>query len=695
MGSSGSDDVLFVKIQAATARAEWSTALALLDRLDEDAVAAEALELRAQAAYGNGDLDGALTAWSDLHDRLVNDGEPVGAARAAAMAAMFLLIDSGMMAPVRGWIRRAERLLDGQGEVPPLALIPTVLAYERFMSGDIEGAERHARRAIDLGTRLEVPAAVVIARTALARTRILRGAVDEGLAQLEELAIVLASGEVDPLTTGMMMCELVCAAQGLALHDRASEWTALMDHWRHGAAFGGIHGRCRVHKAELLRLSGPCTAAEEEALGACDDLRPWMRREFGWPLAELGNIRLRKGDLEGAEEAFLAAHQHAWSPQPGLALLRLAQGNLDAARSEIADAIEHPIDMPSKERPPMGELRLAPLLDAQSEIAFAASDRSTVDDAARVLREIADRYHSRALGACAALAEARSALLAGNTSSAITDCTTAIVVWADIGAPYEMAMARLVLADAYERAGNADRARTERTAAGSAFRSYGARRMGDVADLLATDPVAATPEATLVTPEHPGTFRRDGDLRHVALGTSSAVVRDLKGFRYVERLLADPGREFHVLDLVAVEQGTLPTRSVAVGPVEIEGLAGGGLEILDAAAKAAYRRRLAEVDDDIDDAAAMNDPARRALAESERAFLLSELATAVGLGGRMRSVGSDSERARTAVTRSIRYSLDQLAQSSPALAAQLKHGVQTGTYCRYVPDPHSPITWTT
>ncbi len=695
MGSSESDDVLFEKIHAAMARAEWPTALSLLDQLGEGAASAAALELRAQAAYGNGDIDGALTAWSDLHDLLVSDGEPVGAARAAAMAAMFLLIDSGMMAPVRGWIRRAERLLDGQGEAPPLALIPTVLAYERFMSGDIEGAERHARRAIDLGTRLEVPAAVVIGRTALARTSILRGAVDEGLAQLEELAIVLASGEVDALTTGMMMCELVCAAQGLALHDRASEWTALMDHWRHGAAFGGIHGRCRVHKAELLRLTGPCAAAEEEALGACDDLRPWLRREFGWPLAELGNIRLRKGDFEGAEEAFLAAHQHAWSPQPGLALLRLAQGNLDAARWEIADAIEHPIDMPSKERPPMGELRLAPLLDAQSEIAFAASDRPTVDAAASGLREIADRYQSRALGASAALAEARSALLAGNTSSAITDCTTAIVVWADIGAPYEMAMARLVLADAYERAGNTDRARTERTAAASAFRSYGARRMGDVADVLAAEPVAATPDAALMTPDHAGTFRRDGDLRHVAFGTSSGVVRDLKGYRYVERLLADPGREFHVLDLVAVEQGTLPTRSVAVGPVEVEGLAGGGLELLDAAAKAAYRRRLAEVDDDIDDAARMNDPVRQALAESERAFLLSELASAVGLGGRMRSVGSDSERARTAVTRSIRYSLDQLAQSHPALTAQLKHGVQTGTYCRYVPDPRSPITWST
>ena len=111
-----------------------------------------------------------------------------------------------------------------------------------------------------------------------------------------------------------------------------------------------------------------------------------MRREFGWPLAELGNIRLRRGDLAGAEEAFLAAHSHAWSPQPGLALLRLAQGDTAGAAALIADAIAHPIDIPSKERPPFGDLRLAPLLDAQTEIAFAASDIDTAERAGCALR---------------------------------------------------------------------------------------------------------------------------------------------------------------------------------------------------------------------------------------------------------------------------------------------------------------------
>ena len=129
----------------------------------------------------------------------------------------------------------------------------------------------------------------------------------------------MLAGQVDPLTTGMMLCEVICAAQALSMPELAREWTDLMEHWRGGAAFGGIHGRCRVHRAELLRITGPCDAAEAEALTACAELRPWMRREYGWPLVELGMIRLRKGDLAGAEDAFVVAERIAWSAARHLA----------------------------------------------------------------------------------------------------------------------------------------------------------------------------------------------------------------------------------------------------------------------------------------------------------------------------------------------------------------------------------------
>ena len=228
------------------------------------------------------------------------------------------------------------------------------------------------------------------------------------------------SGDVDPLTTGMMLCEIVCAAQGLALYDMAAEWTDAMDRWGQGAAFGGLHGRCRVHRAEILRVSGPCDVAEDEALSACDDLRPWMRREFGWPLAELGNIRLRKGDLEGAEEAFVAAHEHVWCPHPGLALVHLARGQNDEAMALIDEAIAHPFQTPSKERPPFMELTLAPLYEAQSEIAAATGDVAVCRRAVVAMRSIAETYSSPWLQASTKLAGARTALLDGDLESAIT-----------------------------------------------------------------------------------------------------------------------------------------------------------------------------------------------------------------------------------------------------------------------------------
>lgn len=681
-------------VARALERANWSEALALLDGIGDAADTPELLELRAQAAYGNGDFEASVAAWERHHALRREQGDDVGAARAAAMVAVFLLIDTGMMAPVRGWTRRAERLLDGAGETPVHPLIAAVRAYERFMCGEMVDARRLSTVAIESGRRLDNPAAVVLARTAAARITILEGDVESGLAQLEEVGALLMSGEVDPLTTGMMLCEIVCAAQGLLLHDVAAEWTDAMDRWSHGAAFGGLHGRCRVHRAEILRVTGPSDAAELEALGACDDLRPWMRREFGWPLAELGTIRLRRGDLDGAEEAFVAAHEHVWCPHPGLALVRLAQGDTAGAMALITDAIDHPFRAPSKERPPFGELSLAPLLEAQVEIAAACGDLDVARRATAALHDIAATYGSPWLLASARLAEARVALLDGDLDAAIDASVSAVAGWADIGAPYETAVARMTLAEAQNRAGRAEIARMERSAAAEAFDRYGATRQAAHARVLLADAAGEPAESPGITPAGSATFRLDGDSRVITFAGQSTVLRDLKGFRYLARMLADPGREFHVLDLVAVEQGTLPTGDAAVvGVADLELSGPIDVPALDDAARDAYRRRLADVDEDIEDARRCNDPARAELAERDREFLIAELSRAVGLGGRLRAVGSDAERARTAVARTLKYSITRIGEAIPALAEHLDNGLRTGIYCSYRPDPLARVDW--
>jgi tetratricopeptide (TPR) repeat protein len=477
------------------------------------------------------------------------------------------------------------------------------------------------------------------------------------------------------------------------MHDRAAEWTEVMERWRHDAAFGGIHGRCRVHRAEMLRMSGPTDAAEAEALGACDDLRPWMRRELGWPLAELGNIRLRRGDIDGAEEAFTAAHAHAWCPHPGLARVRLAQGDVEGATSLIGDAIRHPIRIPSKERPPTGDLYLAPLLDAQVEVAVAAGDLDTARRASEQLGSIAATYHrSPYLRASAALARGRVALLEGDLDAAIGAACDAVADWSETGAPYEAALARMVVAEAHQRAGNAEAARMQWRAAATALDEFGAAPAAAKAAALA-DGQAPRPEPERGSRE--GMFRRQEGRRRIVFDGADVSLRDLKGFRYLERLLADPDREFHVLDLVSVDAGTLPTCAIDPADELVSVRGADGLPTIDDEAREAYRRRLHEVEADLEEARAFNDLARMELAERDRDFLVAELSHATGLGGRLRSTGSDVEKARGSVGRCLRYAIGQLAGDLPSLADHLRASLHSGSYCTYRPDPLAAVTWQT
>jgi hypothetical protein len=188
-------------------------------------------------------------------------------------------------------------------------------------------------------------------------------------------------------------------------------------------------------------------------------------------------------------------------------------------------------------------------------------------------------------------------------------------------------------------------------------------------------------------------FRREGDYWSVSFEGHIVRVRDLKGMRYLARLLADPGREYHVLDLVAAEtgRGAQPDSGHAAGlPRSALGDAGEGL---DAQAKDAYRRRLAEIEDDLEQAHATGDAERATQAGTERDFLVRELTRAFGLGGRDRRAASASERARAAVTRAVRQAMTRIAEHHPQLGEHLGRTIRTGTYCAYVPDPRAPADW--
>src|SRR5215211_6389559 len=390
------------RAREAVARGSWDDAFDLIMEADTNGLlAATDLPVLGEVAYAAGHLDVTIEAWERAHVLGVEAGDPVAAAGAAVRVAMHLLLDTALMAPVRGWLARAEHLLEGQQETPAHAWLAVVRTYERMLIGDLQGARQWSERAIEVGSNRDA-AACAVGRVAVARLRILDGDVAEGLALLDEVGVAAVSGHLDALSTGLVYCELVCALQGLAQYDVAEEWTQAMERWCQTNAIGSLHGRCRVHRAEILRLRGACDEAEHEALAACEELSPYLRREMGWPLSELGRIRLRRGDIDGAEEALLAAHRVGWEPQPGLALVCLARGQSAAAAAAVRDALEHPSRVPSKERPPDTELQRAPLLEAQVEIEIAAGDLDRARAAADELDRVAARFDSKALIASAA-----------------------------------------------------------------------------------------------------------------------------------------------------------------------------------------------------------------------------------------------------------------------------------------------------
>ncbi len=186
-------------------------------------------------------------------------------------------------------------------------------------------------------------------------------------------------------------------------------------------------------------------------------------------------------------------------------------------------------------------------------------------------------------------------------------------------------------------------------------------------------------------------FRREGEYWSIVYEGDAFRLRDSKGLQYLTRLLAAPGEELHALDLVGTE--TVGVRKAAVGEgLEVGGFGDAGA-LLDAQAKAAYRQRLEELRDEIEEAEVWNDPERAAAAREEREFIARELSAAVGLGGRDRRAASAAERARVNVTRAIKSALARIDEHSSTLGAHLEQTVRTGTFCSYRPDPRLPIAW--
>ena len=301
-----------------------------------------------------------------------------------------------------------------------------------------------------------------------------KGQVDEGLALLDEATAAAVSGELEPLTAGIVYCVTIDSCQSLGDCRRAAEWTDAANKWCDRLDVTGFPGVCRVHRAEILRLRGEWPQAEEQALQACNELGDYNRWVTASGFYEIGEIRRRRGEFAAAEEAYRRANELGRDPQPGWPCLRLAQGEGGGG---------HGRDQPCDERRPRGPLGRWRLLAAQVQIAIAAGhpERARGGAGARAARRPVpgrERSHGGARGGGAARLGGRCTRGARLRRAAMAALRVARETWDKVGAPYETAQARLLLGLAYRGEEDEDGAREEFIAARSAF-----ERLGAVLDL--------------------------------------------------------------------------------------------------------------------------------------------------------------------------------------------------------------------
>jgi class 3 adenylate cyclase len=456
----------------------WARAFDQLTAADrERALAAGDLELLAQAAWWTGRLDGCIAARERSYSAHLDARDRKSAARVA----MDLTKDyhSKQVASVgRGWLRQAERLLSDQDECVEqgyLARIHGVIAFEG--EGDFDAALAHAERALEIATRLGDRDLQAVAALDRGRALVANGDLHEGLSLLDGSTAAALSGELGPMATGIVYCNMITTAGSLGDYRRAGEWTEAAKNWCERQEIAGFPGVCRVHRAEIMRLRGAWPEAEQEARRACDELRDFNLEAAGEAFYEVGEIRLRMGDLDAAAEAFQQAHELGRDPEPGMALLRFAEGKLASAQGCIRRALD-------EERPDLARARLLP---ADVVLSIAAGELDRAEAAAEELDAIASRYESAALAAVASTSHGRLALAGDDSEQAIRRLRRALRLWRDLDLPYEAAETRMELARAYVAEGDQDSAVIELRSAVATFRELGAvPREREVVDLLRT-----------------------------------------------------------------------------------------------------------------------------------------------------------------------------------------------------------------
>ena len=428
----------------------------------------EDLERLAEAAYWTGRLDEAIESRERAYGAHLEAGAKEEAARVALRTAADYF-GKGSLNIAGGWTDKAGRLLEALPESAANGYLAFMRASSEMMEGRLDQVIEEIGHALELARTYEDRNLEAMALVVKGRTLVLRGKADEGLKLLDEATSSAVSGELEPFATGFIYCVTITSCHGVGDLGRAAEWTEAANRWCTRKEIRGFPGACRVHHASLTRLRGEWDEAEKQAQIACEELQGFDVWTTSAGFYEIGEIHRRRGEFADAEAAYDKAKEWGRDPQPGRALLRLAQGKVDEAARAIRRSLASTQD-------PISRINRLP---ASVEIFLQSGSLDEARDSVEALEELVDGFkvgdqRTPAFEATVCVAWGQIHLEKDDLEEAVRRFEGAIATWLKIKAPYEVAQAQMLLGLALRRLGEEDGARDELKAARATFERLGA-----------------------------------------------------------------------------------------------------------------------------------------------------------------------------------------------------------------------------